>query len=151
MAQSDMSKNQSGAFFGGLLLGTAAGTVAGLLLAPRRGRETRKFLAKSADALPDLAEDLASSLQLQGGRLSSTANRRWGTTLERLREAIAAGIAATHSLDEESDEGPDGEGSQRQQRYADLANGVDGPDETVPDSTIAIAPQTTRDGDLDES
>lgn len=90
-----MSNNRSGVFVGGLLLGAAVGTVAGLLAAPRTGRETRQLLKKSADALPELAEDLSTSVQLQADRLSESALRRWDETLGRLREAIAAGVEAT--------------------------------------------------------
>ena len=53
-----MSNNRSGVFIGGMLLGAAVGTLTGLLMAPRTGRETRQLLKKSADALPELAEDL---------------------------------------------------------------------------------------------
>lgn len=90
-----MSNNRSGFFIGGVLLGAAIGTVTGLLMAPRTGRETRKLLKKSADALPELAEDLSSSVQMQADRLSETALRNWDGTLTRLREAIAAGIEAS--------------------------------------------------------
>jgi len=65
-----MSKNNTGALIGGLLAGSALGTVVGLLIAPRTGRETRQILKKSAQALPELAEDLSSSVQLQADRLS---------------------------------------------------------------------------------
>ncbi|PLZ45493.1 gas vesicle protein, partial [Fischerella thermalis WC542] len=64
-------------------------------MAPRTGRETRKLLKKSADALPELAEDLSTSVQIQADRLSANALRNWDETLERLREAIAAGIDAS--------------------------------------------------------
>jgi gas vesicle protein len=90
-----MSDNRSGVFIGGVLLGTAIGTLTGLLLAPRTGRETRQLLRKSADALPELAEDLSTSVQLQADRLSESALRNWDETLGRLREAIAAGIDAS--------------------------------------------------------
>lgn len=90
-----MSNNRSGSFLGGLIIGTVIGTVTGLLMAPRTGRETRQLLKKSADALPELAEDLSTSVQLQADRLSETALRNWDGTLTRLREAIAAGIEAT--------------------------------------------------------
>ncbi len=91
-----MSKNRTGTFIGGVLLGTAIGTVTGLLFAPRSGRETRKLLKKSADALPELAEDLSSSVQLQADRLSETAKTQWEQTLNRLKEAVAAGIEASN-------------------------------------------------------
>ena len=90
-----MSNNRSGVFFGGLMLGATIGAVTGLLVAPRTGRETRKLLKKSADALPELAEDLSTSVQIQADRLSANALRNWDETLERLREAIAAGVDAS--------------------------------------------------------
>jgi gas vesicle protein len=90
-----MSNNRSGGFIGGVLLGAAIGTLTGLLVAPRTGRETRQLLKKSADALPELAEDLSTSVQIQADRLSESALRNWDETLERLREAIAAGIDAS--------------------------------------------------------
>lgn len=90
-----MSKKSTGAFISGLLLGSAIGTVTGLLIAPRTGRDTRQLLKKSADALPELAEDLSTSVQLQADRLSESALRNWDSTLARLREAIAAGIEAS--------------------------------------------------------
>lgn len=80
---------------GGLLLGAAIGTLTGILMAPRPGRETRQLLKKSADALPELAEDLSTSVQLQADRLSESALRNWDGTLGRLREAITAGLEAT--------------------------------------------------------
>ncbi|MDM9381473.1 YtxH domain-containing protein [Chlorogloeopsis sp. ULAP01] len=90
-----MSNNRSGVFFGGLMLGATIGALTGLLVAPRAGRETRQLLKKSANALPELAEDLSTSVQLQADRLSANALRNWDETFERLREAIAAGIEAS--------------------------------------------------------
>jgi len=81
--------------FVGIFIGSLVGTVTGLLLAPRSGRETRRILKKSADALPELVEDLATTLQLQTDNLSESAQRNWQGTLERLREAIAAGVEAS--------------------------------------------------------
>jgi gas vesicle protein len=90
-----MSKNNSGTLIGGLIVGSAIGAVAGLLYAPRRGHETRQILKKSAQALPEIAEDLSTSVQLQADRLSASALHRWDGTLTRLRDAIAAGVEAT--------------------------------------------------------
>ncbi len=89
-----MSEKRTGAFITGMVLGAAVGAITGLLTAPKTGRETRRILKKSADALPELAEDLSSSIQLQTGRLSESALRRWDETLVRLRDAIAAGQMA---------------------------------------------------------
>lgn len=93
-----MTENRSGGtglFIGGLLVGAVVGAVTGILAAPRSGRETRQFLRKSADALPELAEDLSTSVQLQADRLSESALRNWDGTLHRLREAISAGLEAS--------------------------------------------------------
>jgi gas vesicle protein len=88
-------KGSSGLLFAGLVVGGVLGTVTGLLVAPRSGQETRRILRKSAEALPELAEDLSSTIQLQADRLSETARRNWDDTLERLKDAIAAGIEAS--------------------------------------------------------
>jgi gas vesicle protein len=90
-----MAENKSGSFMGGLVLGSALGAVISLLLAPRTGRETRQILKKSAEALPELVEDLSASLQLQADRLSEQALQNWGETLARLQDALAAGQAAS--------------------------------------------------------
>jgi gas vesicle protein len=89
------NRGSSGIFLGGMIIGALVGTVTGLLVAPRSGRETRQFLKKSADALPELAEDLSASVQLQADRLSESALRNWDGTLTRLREAVTAGLEAS--------------------------------------------------------
>ena len=90
-----MSQNNSDNFIGGLVAGTAIGTIIGLLIAPRSGKSTRKVLKKSADAVPDLIEDLSTSLQFHADRLSHTTLQNWDSTLERLKEALIAGQAAS--------------------------------------------------------
>ncbi len=94
-----MSKeNRTGVFVGGLAIGSAVGTMVGLLIAPRTGKDTRKVIKKSVDALPELAEDLTTSLQLQADRLSESTLENWEGTLDRLREAIAAGVEANRAV-----------------------------------------------------
>ncbi len=88
-------KNQSGLFVAGLLIGGAIGTIVGTIIAPRSGKETRRLLKKTAQALPELAEDVSSSVQEQAHRLSTEAQRNWEDTLNRLKEAIAAGVEAS--------------------------------------------------------
>ncbi|MEA5535948.1 YtxH domain-containing protein [Crocosphaera sp. XPORK-15E] len=93
-----MSKNNNGGLFvAGMVIGGLLGTVTGMLMAPRSGRETRRIIKKSADALPEMAEDLSTTVQLQADRLSESAQKNWGETLTRLKEAIAAGIEATET------------------------------------------------------
>lgn len=89
------SSTRSSTFLGGLLIGTAIGAVSGILLAPKSGKETRRMVHKSLQAMPELAEDISSNVQLQADRLSETSLRNWEATLKRLREAIAAGVVAS--------------------------------------------------------
>jgi gas vesicle protein len=96
-----MSSNNRGALVVGMIVGTAIGTVAGLLIAPRRGRETRGVLKKVVAAVPELAEDLSDSLKLQTNRLSLVAGDNWSGTLDRLQQAMAAGIAASQSVQDQ--------------------------------------------------
>ena len=90
-----MSESKSSGLLGGMMIGAALGAIAGILAAPRTGKETRRILKKSADALPEMAEDLATSIQFQADRLSETSLHNWDQTLVRLREAIVAGRAAS--------------------------------------------------------
>jgi gas vesicle protein len=98
---SSMSSNSRGALVVGLIVGTAAGAVAGLLVAPRRGRETCQVLKKVAAAVPELAEDLSDSLKLQTDRLSIAAGDNWLGTIDRLQQALAAGVAASQSVQDQ--------------------------------------------------
>jgi gas vesicle protein len=103
-----MSKNNNrGKFLAGMLIGGAFGTVVGILIAPRSGRETRRILKKSADALPELAEDLSTMVQLHADHLSESALHQWQETLIRLKAAIAAGIEASQLEAQETENPPD--------------------------------------------
>jgi gas vesicle protein len=117
-----MSGKRSGGFLVGIVLGAAAGAITGLLVAPRTGSETRRILRKSADALPDLAEDLSSTVASQADRLSEGASKNWDSTLTRLKEAINAGIEATrqaqHSPDEDEQDASIEVTASRSQHYA---------------------------------
>lgn len=92
-----MAQNNSDNFLGGLLAGTALGTVIGLLIAPRSGKHTRKVIKKSADAVPDLIEDLSTSVQFHADKASHTTLQNWDSTLNRLKDALIAGQAATRA------------------------------------------------------
>lgn len=121
---SDNRGNSSGAFIAGAIVGGVVGAITGVLLAPRSGRETRQFLKKSADALPELVEDLSSNIQLQADRLSGSASRNWDNTLYRLKESLRAGAQAAANaarlVDDEADSGLEQparrEGGSRQSR-----------------------------------
>jgi gas vesicle protein len=93
-----MSDKNRGTFIGGIIIGAAIGAVAGILAAPRKGRDTRKILQKTATAVPQMAEDISSSVKLQADRLSTAAIDNWHDTLDRLSNSIAAGIVASQSV-----------------------------------------------------
>ena len=95
-----MADKNRGTFFSGMAIGAFIGTVTGLLVAPRQGRDTRKILSKTMTAVPQMAEDIASSVQLQADKLSAAAGDRWYDTLDRLAIAISAGIVASQSVRE---------------------------------------------------
>ena len=88
----------------GFLLGAALGTLSGLLLAPRSGRETREQLKAALGDLSQLTESLTLDLQSQAERLSDQALQRWEDTLTRLKEAIVAGIEASQAEAQEQEQ-----------------------------------------------
>jgi gas vesicle protein len=96
------NNNNGGAFLAGAILGGLIGTITGILIAPRSGRETRRLLKKSADALPEIAEDLSTTVQLQADRFSESARQNWQDTLGRLKETIAAGVEASQDVENHS-------------------------------------------------
>jgi gas vesicle protein len=93
--------NGAGKFLGGFLLGTAVGTVVGILASPQSGKETRRLLRKSADNLPEIANDISANVQYQADRLTEKAGRTLEDTMERLQEAIAIGKEASQKLRQE--------------------------------------------------
>jgi gas vesicle protein len=59
----------------GFLCGVAAGALAGILLAPNSGEETRKIIS---DKATDLKDDLSNQLSSTFGRLSEQVNNSLG-------------------------------------------------------------------------
>jgi gas vesicle protein len=95
-----MADKNRGTFIGGMLLGAAIGAATGLLVAPRRGRDTRRILNKTVAAVPQMAEDISSSVKFQTDRLSAATTNNWHETIDRLANAITAGIVASQSVRE---------------------------------------------------
>jgi gas vesicle protein len=97
------NNNKSSILAAGMIIGGVLGTVTGILIAPHSGKETRRILKKSADALPEIAEDLSTTVQLQAYRLSESALQSWNNTLRRLKDTIAAGLEASQGNFENSE------------------------------------------------
>jgi gas vesicle protein len=98
-----MADKHRGTFIGGMIIGAVIGAVTGILVAPRKGQDTRKILDKTVSALPQMAEDIASSVQFQTDRIADAASGRWHDTLDRLATAISAGVVASQSVREIND------------------------------------------------
>ena len=72
-----MSKDNGGGFSSGLILGAIIGAVAGILMAPKPGSETRSELMEKSDYWREKAE-----------QLSDLVVARLGPTLEAVRENV---------------------------------------------------------------
>jgi gas vesicle protein len=88
----------AGKFWGGLLIGSAIGAAAGILLTPRSGKETRHKLSSS---IQYHADRLADQLGDQLTEISESAQKTLDDTTERVQEAIAAGQEASRKLSQE--------------------------------------------------
>ncbi len=95
----------SGKFWGGLLIGSAIGAAAGILLTPRTGKETRRKLIQSGSKLTASvqlqADRLTDKLGDQLNEITESAQKTIGDTTERVQEAIAAGQEASRKLSQE--------------------------------------------------
>ena len=89
-----MSNSRSATFTAGVLFGAAIGTVTGLLVAPRTGKESRKLIKKSAEALPEIAEDLSTTAQIQSKKLAASSAKGWVRFQHHCQDAIAVGVDA---------------------------------------------------------
>ena len=80
----------------GFIFGLAAGAVAGLLLAPSSGEETRKKIAEKAT---DLKEDLSSQLTSTFGKISEQVNATLGLNKNTAMSDADARKIASETVD----------------------------------------------------
>jgi gas vesicle protein len=93
-----MSEDQKNSnFILGIVIGSGIATVATLLFSPRNGSENRQVLKKTAQALPEMAQDLSATFEINRHRLSESALKKWDNTLDRLKVAIIAGVEASQN------------------------------------------------------
>ncbi|MEO0853328.1 MAG: YtxH domain-containing protein [Cyanobacteria bacterium J06648_11] len=137
-----MAGKGTGAFLGGLLVGTAIGTAIGVLVAPRSGKDTRRLLKKSADALPEVAEDVSSNLQYQTARVLESAQTSLDETLVRLQEAIAIGKHTMQEKQQELHRQLQAAEADLQQAYAELEH-LREPDEAPLQSSLHLEDEAT--------
>lgn len=96
------TKNQREVFLGGVLIGSAIGTLTGLLIAPRSGKDSLKIIQKTADALPEIRDkaclvstDLSNNAIFHSQRLVNLTQNNFNYNIKRLKVAIATGIKAS--------------------------------------------------------
>jgi gas vesicle protein len=80
----------------GFLCGAAAGALAGLLLAPRSGEETRKKIAEKAG---ELKEDLSNQLTQSFGRIQEQVSSSLGINKNGVSAEAAARKVASETID----------------------------------------------------
>lgn len=91
-------KNNNVALLGGILIGSAMGSIIGLLLAPRKGQETREIIKKTANALPEMAEDVSTTVKFNSQRLTALTKKNWHQNMQKVKKAIAVGIEASREF-----------------------------------------------------
>lgn len=83
------------------MVGAALGTLAGMAVTPSQKQRLRRWVKqsvqRSATQVPGWMDQASRVAQTQGDRLLGAAQQHWGGTLERLRDAVAAGVAASRS------------------------------------------------------
>lgn len=93
-------EQQNGNFMIGFLIGSSLSTIVTLMFHPRTATQTRKILRKTAQALPQIAQDFSSTLQIHTHNLSLLANKKWQRTLNRWQVAIKAGVEASRNFED---------------------------------------------------
>ena len=83
-----MAKENGGGFSSGLILGAIIGTVAGILMAPKAGSETRSELLEKSDYWREKAEKLSDIVVEKLGPTLETVKENVPTTLENMRSRV---------------------------------------------------------------
>lgn len=95
-------------FLAGFIVGGAIGAVAGVLLAPRSGEETRKILKDTADDMARRADETAKQIKVKADDAVSDLQKKGDEIKEKLQDLIAkqkeAKVDATENKDENNNE-----------------------------------------------
>ena len=76
-------------FLAGFIVGGAIGAVAGVLLAPRSGEETRKMLKDTADDMARRADETAKQIKVKADDAVSDLQKKGDEIKEKLQDLIA--------------------------------------------------------------
>ena len=76
-------------FLTGFVIGGAIGAIAGILLAPKSGEETRQFLADSAEDIVRKADETAKQIQSRADLAVSDLQKKGEEIKEKLKDLIS--------------------------------------------------------------
>ena len=93
-----MAKDNGGSFSAGLILGTIIGTVAGILMAPKPGSETRSELLEKSDYWREKAERFSDIIVEKLGPTLETVRENVPPTIENMKARIDPLIEQVNSL-----------------------------------------------------
>ena len=79
-------------FWLGFLIASSVTSLATIIFHPRNAVETKKILHKTSQALPQIAKDFVSTLQIHSQNISASATGKWQRNLHRLQVAVKAGV-----------------------------------------------------------
>ena len=79
----------AGKFIGGFAIGAAIDAIAGILLAPKSGEETRKMLANSASDLAKRADETAKQIQSKADDAVSELQKKGEEIKSKLQDLIS--------------------------------------------------------------
>ena len=96
-------QNDAAGYLGWFFLGGLIGAAAGLLLAPRTGRETRELLVEHGGEFARRAQEMANDAQGRAGELLDKSRELFEEQTQRLMTAFEAGKDA---MREEMRKGP---------------------------------------------
>jgi gas vesicle protein len=96
-------RNDAAGYLGWFFLGGLIGAAAGLLLAPRTGRETREMLAARSEEFARRAQEAATGAQGRAGEWLDKSRELFEEQTQRLMTAFEAGKDA---MREEMRKGP---------------------------------------------
>ena len=96
-------------FLAGFSVGGAIGAIAGILLAPKSGEETRKILADTASDMARRADETAKQIQVKADDAVSDLQKKGEEIKEKLQDLIAKQKEAKAAKEEDDDDDDESE------------------------------------------
>lgn len=99
MSRQPGEDNYNNSFLIGFLVGGGIAAVTAFLLTCGKGKQNKRLLEKTAQALPEMAGDFLATMQDNASRLQQDAKSKWQKTMRRLQLAVAAAIEASQNAE----------------------------------------------------